>query len=133
WRDVLREVTFQGCHSTYVFKGIKIGIILFIISEIFFLSLFTHHSLINKNINERKNSLSLTIILGIYFSILQLIEYINSPFTIVDSIYGSTFFIAIGFHGIHVIIGTLFLIICFLRLNNLHFSAYHHFGFETAS
>ncbi|KAG5331641.1 COX3 oxidase, partial [Acromyrmex charruanus] len=93
---------------------------------------FTHHSLINKNINERKNSLSLTIILGIYFSILQLIEYINCLFTIVNSIYGSTFFIAIGFHGIHVIISTLFLI-CFLRLSNLHFSAYHHFGFEAAS
>lgn len=182
WRDVLRESTFQGCHSIYVFKGIKIGIILFIISEIlFFISFFwayfhsslaprieigqlwppkgiipfnpfdiplintiilissgltvtwAHHSLINKNINERKNSLFITITLGIYFSILQLIEYINSPFTIADSIYGSTFFIATGFHGIHVIIGTLFLIVCLFRLLKLHFSSYHHFGFEAAS
>ncbi|KYM77073.1 Cytochrome c oxidase subunit 3 [Atta colombica] len=71
-------------------------------------------------------------ILGIYFSLLQLIEYINAPFTITDSIYGSTFFIA-TFHEIHVIIGTLFLSICLIRLYKIHFSSYHHFGFETAS
>jgi cytochrome c oxidase subunit 3 len=50
-----------------------------------------------------------------------------------DSIYGSTFFIATGFHGLHVIIGTLFLIICFIRIKSLHFSKSHHFGFEAAA
>jgi len=75
----------------------------------------------------------ITITLGIYFSLLQLFEYINAPFTIAESIYGSTFFIATGFHGIHVIIGTLFLSVCLIRLLKLHFSSYHYFGFEAAS
>jgi cytochrome c oxidase subunit 3 len=57
----------------------------------------------------------------------------EAPFTIADSIYGSIFFIATGFHGLHVIIGTLFLIACLLRINYLHFSKSHHFGFEAAA
>ncbi|KYN16730.1 Cytochrome c oxidase subunit 3, partial [Trachymyrmex cornetzi] len=92
-----------------------------------------HHSIINSNINERKKSLFLTIISGIYFSTLQLFEYLNAPFTIADSIYGSTFFIATGFHGIHVVIGTLFLLVCLMRLYKIHFSPHHHFGFEAAT
>lgn len=94
---------------------------------------WAHHSILNKNFLERYKSLSLTVILGIYFTLLQLIEYIESPFTISDSIYGSTFFIATGFHGLHVIIGTLFLLVCLYRLNLLHFSKTHHFGFEAAA
>lgn len=182
WRDVIRESTLQGLHTNLVYKGIRLGIILFIISEIFFfLSFFwsyfhssltpsieigllwppkgiipfnpfdipllntiilissgltvtwSHHSILNSNLTERKIRLLFTIILGIYFSILQLFEYIESPFTISDSIYGSTFFIATGFHGLHVIIGTLFLFICIIRINNLHFSSFHHFGFEAAA
>jgi len=78
-------------------------------------------------------SLISTIILGIYFSLLQLIEYIEAPFTISDSVYGSTFFVATGFHGIHVIIGTLFLFFTYIRLKSLHFSPLHHFGFEAAA
>jgi len=65
--------------------------------------------------------------------LLQGIEYLESPFTFADSIYGSTFFIATGFHGLHVIIGTLFLLICLYRINILHFSKQHHFGFEAAA
>ena len=75
----------------------------------------------------------MTISLGIYFTALQLIEYIEAPFTISDSIYGSRFFVATGFHGLHVIIGTLFLTSILYRLNILHFSAHHHFGFEAAA
>jgi len=56
--------------------------------------------------------LTLTIILGIVFTALQVMEYFEAPFTIADSIYGSTFFVATGFHGLHVIIGSLFLIVC---------------------
>jgi cytochrome c oxidase subunit 3 len=56
--------------------------------------------------------LSLTIILGLIFTALQAMEYVEAPFTIADSVYGSTFFVATGFHGLHVIIGTLFLIVC---------------------
>nr|YP_010872880.1 cytochrome c oxidase subunit III [Pheidole yeensis]WGV34076.1 cytochrome c oxidase subunit III [Pheidole yeensis] len=182
WRDVTREATFQGIHTSYVYTGMRLGMILFIISEIlFFFSFFwayfhsslapsmeigqlwpplgikpfnpfdiplmntiilissgltitwSHHSMINKNMKESKKSLLLTIILGIYFTLLQLIEYIEAPFTIADSIYGSTFFLATGFHGLHVIIGTLFLFICLIRMMSLHFSSKHHFGFEAAA
>ena len=75
----------------------------------------------------------ITVLLGIYFSLLQLFEYLDAEFSIADSCYGSTFFIATGFHGLHVLIGTLFLFICFIRHLNIHFSNYHHFGFEAAA
>lgn len=182
WRDVIRESTFQGSHTLLVFKGLRIGIILFIISEIFFFISFfwayfhsslapsieigqlwppqgikpfnpfdiplintiilissgititwSHHSILNKNFFERNKRLILTVILGLYFTLLQIIEYYESPFSMADSIYGSSFFIATGFHGLHVIIGTIFLFICLLRINYLHFSKTHHFGFEAAA
>nr|YP_010014994.1 cytochrome c oxidase subunit III [Crematogaster teranishii]QOI14039.1 cytochrome c oxidase subunit 3 [Crematogaster teranishii] len=182
WRDVIREATFQGLHTYQVYQGMRMGMILFIISEIlFFISFFwaffhsslspsmeigqlwpplgitpfnpldipllntiilissgmtvtwSHHSMINMNLKESMKSLLLTIILGTYFTILQMIEYMEAPFTIADSIYGSTFFIATGFHGLHVIIGTLFLSCCLLRMMFLHFSSLHHFGFEAAA
>ncbi|MFK9312095.1 cytochrome c oxidase subunit 3, partial [Escherichia coli] len=76
--------------------------------------------------------LALTVILGVYFSILQGYEYIEAPFTISDSVYGSSFFIATGFHGLHVLIGTIFLFICLIRHYFNHFSRIHHFGFEAA-
>jgi len=60
-------------------------------------------------------------------------EYLEVPFSIADSVYGSTFFVATGFHGLHVIIGTIFLTVCFFRLINFHFTTNHHFGFEAAS
>merc|ERR1712226_695569 len=62
-------------------------------------------------------SLNVTIALGLYFTVLQAIEYIEASFSIADSVYGSTFFIATGFHGLHVIVGTLFLIVCSIRVN----------------
>nr|YP_009128559.1 cytochrome c oxidase subunit III [Formica selysi]AJP76859.1 cytochrome c oxidase subunit III [Formica selysi] len=182
WRDVIRESTFQGSHTLLVFKGLRMGMILFIISEIFFFISFfwayfhsslapsmeigqlwppqgikpfnpfdiplmntiilissgmtitwSHHSMLNKNFFESNKSLILTVMLGLYFTLLQIIEYYESPFSIADSIYGSSFFIATGFHGLHVIIGTLFLFICLLRMNYLHFSKTHHFGFEAAA
>ncbi|RXG57377.1 cytochrome c oxidase subunit 3, partial [Armadillidium vulgare] len=77
--------------------------------------------------------LFVTIFLGVYFTILQAFEYIEASFTIADSIYGSTFFVATGFHGLHVLIGTTFLLICFIRLIKAHFSSTHHFGFEAAA
>ncbi len=60
-------------------------------------------------------------------------EYVEAPFTISDGIYGSTFFLATGFHGFHVIIGTIFLIICAIRQYLGHFTQTHHFGFEAAT
>jgi heme/copper-type cytochrome/quinol oxidase subunit 3 len=55
-------------------------------------------------------------LLGVYFTCFQAIEYLEASFTIADSVYGSTFFIATGFHGLHVIVGTLFLLVCLIRL-----------------
>lgn len=94
---------------------------------------WAHHRLIENNFTQTTQGLSLTVILGVYFTILQAYEYIEAPFTIADSVYGSTFFIATGFHGLHVIIGTTFLLVCLLRHLNNHFSCIHHFGFEAAA
>lgn len=94
---------------------------------------WAHHSLIENNYNQTLQSLIITVILGIYFSILQGYEYIEASFTISDACYGSSFFIATGFHGLHVIIGTLFLLISLIRHLNNHFSQTHHFGFEAAA
>lgn len=85
------------------------------------------------NHSQTTQGLFFTIILGIYFSALQAYEYIEAPFTIADSVYGSTFFIATGFHGLHVLIGTTFLSICLIRHLQNHFSKNHHFGFEAAA
>nr|YP_010010550.1 cytochrome c oxidase subunit III [Crossaster papposus]QOH99556.1 cytochrome c oxidase subunit 3 [Crossaster papposus] len=94
---------------------------------------WAHHSILSNNRPEAIQGLALTVILGIYFTTLQIWEYYDSPFTIADSIYGSTFFVATGFHGLHVLIGTTFLLICFIRLTIFHFSNNHHFGFEAAA
>lgn len=94
---------------------------------------WAHHGLIENNYKQAIQGLSLTVILGIYFSLLQGFEYIEATFTISDRVYGSSFFIATGFHGIHVLIGSTFLLTCLIRLINNHFSRIHHFGFEAAA
>jgi len=68
------------------------------------------------NFKERITALIYTIILGVYFTIIQFTEYKESPFTIADSAYGSTFFVATGFHGLHILIGTLFLMVTLGRI-----------------
>lgn len=77
--------------------------------------------------------LGLTIVLGFYFTVLQGVEYYEARFTFADGVYGSTFFIATGFHGLHVIIGSIFLAVCFRRLVKCEFRSSHHFGFEAAA
>lgn len=94
---------------------------------------WAHHSLMEGNHSQTTQGLFFTVLLGVYFTILQAYEYIEAPFTIADSVYGSTFFIATGFHGLHVLIGTTFLLVCLLRHINNHFSKNHHFGFEAAA
>lgn len=94
---------------------------------------WAHHRLIENNYKQSIQGLLLTIILGIYFSLLQGYEYLEAPFTISDAVYGSSFFIATGFHGLHVIIGTTFLAVCLFRQIKNHFSSIHHFGFEAAA
>jgi cytochrome c oxidase subunit 3 len=84
---------------------------------------------------DRKGTLLgllITVLLGFFFTYLQALEYIEAPFTIADSVYGSTFFVATGFHGLHVIIGTIFLLVSLVRIVNYHFSQHHHNGFEAS-
>ena len=92
-----------------------------------------HYSILRNKVIETKIRFIITIILGIYFTILQVFEYIEAPFCFNDRIYGSIFFITTGFHGIHVNIGLVFLSVCFIRITKNHFSKIHHLNFETAS
>lgn len=94
---------------------------------------WAHHALIENNHTQSNQGLLLTIILGVYFTLLQGFEYWESSFCISDSIYGTTFFVATGFHGLHVLIGTTFLAVCAARHASCQFSRQHHFGFEAAA
>nr|ART66022.1 cytochrome c oxidase subunit 3 [Polycheles coccifer] len=94
---------------------------------------WAHHSLMNSNYPGSLQGLGLSIILGLYFTALQAYEYSEAPFSIADSVYGATFFVTTGFHGLHVLIGTTFLSITWYRLYSWHFSSDHHFGFEAAA
>ena len=94
---------------------------------------WAHHAII---FGDRKNaiiSLLITISLAVFFTCIQAYEYIETTFSISDSIYGTTFFLLTGFHGLHVIIGTIFIIISTIRLIDYHFTKQHHFGFEAAA
>nr|BBB16224.1 cytochrome oxidase subunit 3 [Pagurus filholi]BBB16264.1 cytochrome oxidase subunit 3 [Pagurus japonicus] len=94
---------------------------------------WAHHAIMEGNHKQALQSLFITVILGLYFTALQAFEYVEAPFTIADSVFGSTFFVATGFHGLHVIVGTSFLMVCLFRLYKCHFSSEHHFGFEAAA
>jgi len=182
--DIIREATFEGKHTKPVQKGLRLGMILFIVSEVmFFFSFFwayfhfalspaieigciwppygiqtfnyihiplyntfvllvsgicvtwTHNEIVVKESKNKANtyiSLILTLILAIHFTYWQLSEYIMASFSIADSCYGSIFFMATGFHGFHVLLGTLFLSSCFYRLIQFHFTRNHHIGLECA-
>nr|AOY36450.1 cytochrome c oxidase subunit 3 [Chrysis longula] len=182
WRDVIRESTFQGFHNSIVMNGIKMGMILFIISELFFFFSFfwaffhmslspsmeigmlwppkgielfnpflipllntsillssgvtltvSHFGLLKKNMLIMILYLKYSIYLGVIFSMFQMYEYFNAMFTISDSVYGSLFFLLTGFHGLHVLIGTIFLMVMLFRMEFDHFSKIHHVGFEASS
>lgn len=94
---------------------------------------WAHHRLIAKEFSNRLKSLGLTIVLGCYFTALQALEYYEARFRMADGIYGSTFFLATGFHGLHVIVGTAFLTVSLVRLMKGFMSNKHHFGFEAAA
>ena len=182
WRDVVREGLYEGKHTQRVIDGLRMGMILFILSEVMFFFAFFwaffHSSLapvpeigsvwppaaievlsawevpyLNTMIllmsgatvtichygiigNLRKDAilgLIATIALAVFFTSLQVFEYINANFTMSDGIYGSVFYMATGFHGFHVFIGTCFLTVCLYRLYKHHFTREHHFGFEAAA
>lgn len=182
WRDIIREGTFEGQHTKSVQTGLRMGVLLFIVSEIMFFFAFfwaffhssfnpnlaiggvwppayittldpwqipllntclllssgasvtwAHHAIVGGSKFQASIALIITVVLAVIFTGLQGFEYATAPFTISDGVYGSCFYLATGFHGFHVIIGTLFLMVCFFRLYLNHFTREHHFGFEAAA
>jgi cytochrome c oxidase subunit 3 len=93
---------------------------------------WAHHALLQRKNNTTYYALILTVVLGGYFTLLQGWEYWDTSYSFADSIFGSCFFIATGFHGLHVIVGTLFLLISLKRLQINTISNKHHVGLEIA-
>jgi cytochrome c oxidase subunit 3 len=181
WRDIVREATFEDKHTVVVQKGLRLGMVLFIVSEIMFFFAFfwaffhssiaptyniggvwppkaintintytvpltntfilltsgatvtwSHHALLARAKKHTIIALIFTLSLATLFTCLQGLEYINAPFNISDGVYGSCFYMATGFHGFHVFIGTIALFVSFIRIILNHFTNKHHFGFESA-
>jgi len=182
WRDIIREGTIEGQHTLMVQQGLKMGMLLFIVSEVMFFFAFfwaffhssfnpgitvggvwppalivtldpwkvpllntfllltsgasvtwAHHAIVAGAKRQALVSLVITIILATIFTALQGFEYVTAPFSISDGVFGSTFYMATGFHGFHVFVGTCFLAVCLIRLYFNHFTKEHHFGFEAAA
>lgn len=93
---------------------------------------WAHHSLVSRNRTQSIIGLVLTIFYAVLFTYTQMLEYYTTEFRLSDSVYGTVFFMTTGFHGFHVLIGTIFLSICLARLIKYHFTWQHHFGFEAA-
>nr|QDH07414.1 cytochrome c oxidase subunit 3 [Monodontina vondembuschiana] len=178
WRDIIREGD-QGWHTSYVASNIRLGMVLFIGSEVFFFFSFfwaffscslvpgievggvwppvgilpvnpfglpllntavllgsgvsvtwAHHAVMAGNRSEAMGGLLVTVALGVYFTVLQVCEYMECSFTIADGVYGSLFFVMTGFHGVHVILGTVVLFVSFFRCFNHSFSSERHLGLE---
>jgi cytochrome c oxidase subunit III len=94
---------------------------------------YAHHALLKDNRSGLITGLVLTVLLGAIFTGFQVYEYLLASFSYAGHIYGSTFFMATGFHGAHVLIGTIFLLVCLFRALKGHFTAKQHFGFEAAA
>jgi cytochrome c oxidase subunit 3 len=182
WRDVIREGTFTRHHTVEVQKSLRLGMLLFIVSEVLFFFAFfwaffhsslapthalgcvwppaaidvfspfeipllntcilltsgatitlAHYTLLQGNRIVTEQALLATIVLAIIFTSLQGFEYFAAPFSIADGVYASTFYLATGFHGLHVIIGTLFIMVSFARYHAYHFTFSNHFGFEASA
>nr|YP_009136577.1 cytochrome c oxidase subunit 3 [Lepidodermella squamata]AKD00052.1 cytochrome c oxidase subunit 3 [Lepidodermella squamata] len=94
---------------------------------------WAHHSLLAQDKSGVVWGLVVTVILGAYFTYLQVNEYLSAFFTISDGVYGSCFYVATGFHGLHVLIGSTFLLVCLVRAIYDGFSDSHHVGLESAA
>lgn len=181
FKDFIRE-SLLGYHTHKLEVSLRMGILLFILSEVFFFVSFfwafydasispvidlgilwppkgivplavysvpllntvillsrgvsvtwAHHSLINNFFAKTLVSLLGTVILGVYFLSMQWVEYCEAQFAIADGVYGRTFFMATGFHGMHVLVGTTFLFVVFLLLLSGKLTSNHHFRFEAAA
>jgi len=187
-RDIIKEANASdggnaAFHSEQVKHGLRMGMMLFIASEVMFFFAFfwawfnssvpaisaaahdvwppagivplhtwdlpflntlilltsgatltwAHHALNGRNRKNLKLGLLMTIGLGILFTCLQAYEYAHATFSITDGIYGSGFYLATGFHGFHVIVGTIFLAVCYKRAVKGDFSPGAHVGFQSAA
>jgi cytochrome c oxidase subunit 3 len=94
---------------------------------------WAHHALIHGDRQGLKQGLWATIALGVLFSAIQAYEYAGAPFGFGGNTYSSAFYMATGFHGFHVMIGTIFLAVCLFRAYKGHFTPRQHFGFEAAA
>ena len=94
---------------------------------------WAHHSLLHGDRQGLITGLALTVVLGISFTAFQVIEYAEAPFAFTGGVYPSVFFLATGFHGFHVIVGTIFLAVCLVRAMKGGFTPEKHFGFEAAA
>nr|QDH07388.1 cytochrome c oxidase subunit 3 [Microcondylaea bonellii] len=178
WRDIVREGD-QGWHTSRVASNIRLGVVLFIISEVFlFLSFFwaffscslvpsievgavwppvgvipvnpfglpllntavllgsgvsvtwAHHAVMAGRRGDVASALFITVVMGLYFSFLQACEYLDCSFSIADSVYGSLFYVMTGFHGVHVLLGSVVLFVCLFRCLGYGFSSERHLGLE---
>lgn len=178
-KDIHREGCYEGAHNIEVFTGFKIGIIFFIISELFFFAAifwsyfhlaespsvdlgsmwpplgincfdpkgipflntvllvssgvsvtWSHHSMEVGDFLSRLISLFITVILGLVFTLFQIVEYYLAGFTFCCSSYSSVYFLGTGFHGLHVLIGRSLLVICLYRFSSIFVSPSHRAGFE---
>jgi heme/copper-type cytochrome/quinol oxidase subunit 3 len=180
WGNVVYEAVFEGHHTKEVQRGLRQGMLLFIVSEMMlFFSFFwaflhsgvnpaysigqwppagievispwgvpllnttllltsgatvtlAHHALVAGDFRRTLEGLLLTVLLSCFFICVQLFEYKESSFTISDGVFASGFFLTTGFHGFHVVIGTLCLFVCLLRLCLQQFTREHHVGLECA-
>jgi len=94
---------------------------------------WAHHAMLHDDRKGLVWGLACTVVLGVLFTCLQAYEYMHAGFGFSNHIYGSTFYMATGFHGFHVIVGTIFLLVCLFRALAGHFTPHKHFGFEAAA
>jgi len=94
---------------------------------------WAHHALLENDRQGLKYGLILTILLGATFTGVQAYEYSHAAFAFSGNVYGATFFMATGFHGFHVLVGTIFLIVCLARAYAGQFTPTQHLGFEFAA
>jgi heme/copper-type cytochrome/quinol oxidase subunit 3 len=93
---------------------------------------WAHRGLVIGQRSDTFYGLVSTISYGVIFSLLQKFEYNQATFSINDGVYGSVFYMLTGFHGLHVFIGTVYLLVCLVRNIDYHFFRDHHVGFVCA-